>query len=71
MTLDSVVEARIHPSIGVARIGNSDQFFLGPEVPTTPTLRRVAIAMPPDGSSARQRVFGSMGMTLPETWLLN
>jgi hypothetical protein len=33
MSLDSVVEARIHPAIGVARIGNSDEFFVGPEVP--------------------------------------
>ena len=33
MNLDSVVEARIHPAIGVARIGNSDEFFIGPEVP--------------------------------------
>jgi hypothetical protein len=33
MNLDSVVEARIHPAIGVARVGNSDEFFIGPEVP--------------------------------------
>ena len=33
MNLDSVVEARIHPSIGIARVGNSDEFFVGPEVP--------------------------------------
>jgi hypothetical protein len=33
MKLDSVVEARIHPGIGVARVGNSDDFFIGPEVP--------------------------------------
>ena len=33
MNMDSIVEARIHPAIGIARIGNSDQFFLGPEVP--------------------------------------
>ncbi|HEY6349473.1 MAG TPA: LodA/GoxA family CTQ-dependent oxidase [Candidatus Angelobacter sp.] len=33
MKLDSVVEARIHPAIGIARIGNSDDFFIGPEMP--------------------------------------
>jgi L-Lysine epsilon oxidase N-terminal/L-lysine epsilon oxidase C-terminal domain len=33
MSLDLVVEARIHPAIGIARIGNSDEFFIGPEVP--------------------------------------
>src|SRR5580700_2769948 len=27
---------RIHPSIGVARIGNSEQFFIGPESPGVP-----------------------------------
>ena len=32
MSLDLVVEARIHPAIGIARIGNSDEFFIGPEV---------------------------------------
>jgi L-Lysine epsilon oxidase N-terminal/L-lysine epsilon oxidase C-terminal domain len=33
MSLDSVAEARIHPAIGVARIGNSEEYFIGPEVP--------------------------------------
>jgi hypothetical protein len=33
MNLNLVVEARIHPAIGVARVGNSDEFFIGPEVP--------------------------------------
>lgn len=33
MSLDSIVEARIHPAIGIARVGNSDEFFIGPEVP--------------------------------------
>ena len=27
---------RIHPSIGVARVGNSDQFYVGPENPGIP-----------------------------------
>src|SRR3954471_3013083 len=33
MNLDSIVEARIHPAIGIARIGNSDEYFIGPQVP--------------------------------------
>lgn len=33
MNLDLVIEARIHPAIGIARIGNSDEYFIGPEVP--------------------------------------
>lgn len=33
MSMESVVEARIHPAIGIARIGNSEEFFIGPELP--------------------------------------
>jgi hypothetical protein len=36
MSLTSIVEARIHPAIGVARVGNApgkNDFFIGPEVP--------------------------------------
>jgi hypothetical protein len=34
MSLDNVVSCRIHPAIGVARVGNSkSEYFLGPEVP--------------------------------------
>ncbi|HEY3841601.1 MAG TPA: LodA/GoxA family CTQ-dependent oxidase, partial [Bryobacteraceae bacterium] len=33
MNSDIIVEARIHPAIGIARIGNSEEFFVGPEVP--------------------------------------
>lgn len=33
MNLNTIVEARIHPAIGIARIGNSDEFWIGPEVP--------------------------------------
>jgi hypothetical protein len=39
MDLNSIVEARIHPAIGVARVGNAepgengDDYFVGPEVP--------------------------------------
>jgi hypothetical protein len=61
MTLDSVVEARIHPAIGIARIGNSEEFFIGPEIPH-------ATAPPPGGyrdvkgglkrQAARFRVYG-------------
>ena len=34
---------KIHPSIGIARVGSSNEFFIGPEVPDAP-------AAPPDGS---------------------
>lgn len=33
MDRKSIVQARIHPAIGIARIGNSDEYFIGPEVP--------------------------------------
>src|SRR5215469_5087152 len=34
MNTDSIVAARIHPAIGIARVGNSpDGYFLAPEVP--------------------------------------
>jgi len=31
--LTSIVRCAIHPAIGVARVGNSDKWFIGPEVP--------------------------------------
>jgi hypothetical protein len=61
VALDTVVRARIHPAIGIARIGNSDEWFIGPELPySTP---------PPEGGyrdasgrlkrqAARFRIFG-------------
>ncbi|MDQ2774928.1 MAG: LodA/GoxA family CTQ-dependent oxidase [Acidobacteriota bacterium] len=33
MNLEAIVGARVHPAIGIARIGNSNEFFIGPEVP--------------------------------------
>ena len=43
------VKYRIHPAIGIARVGDSpDDFFIGPEAPgVPPTLSK------PDGSSSR------------------
>src|SRR3989442_8684597 len=33
-TMDTIVRAAIHPSIGIARVGDSsDAFFIGPELP--------------------------------------
>ena len=29
----SIVQCRIHPAIGIARVGGSDEFLIGPEVP--------------------------------------
>ena len=35
-TLEQIVEVRIHPAVGIARVGNSaDSFYFGPEVPGT------------------------------------
>jgi hypothetical protein len=37
MNLDDVVRCEIHPTIGIARLGNSpDSFFIGPEAPGIP-----------------------------------
>ncbi len=33
MNLSEIVEARVHPAIGIARIGNSEEYFIGPETP--------------------------------------
>ena len=41
MTLDTIVRAAIHPAIGIARVGNSqelDGYFVGPEVSDQPAL---------------------------------
>jgi L-Lysine epsilon oxidase N-terminal len=60
--LNAIVEAHIHPAIGIARVGNSPEgFFVGPEIPV-PTG-------PPDGGyrdaqgklkrqAARFRIYG-------------
>jgi hypothetical protein len=71
MKLDDVVEARIHPAIGIARVGNSREWFIGPEIPFP--------VAPPQGGyrdaegrlkrqSARFRVYGydSKGQVLGE-----
>lgn len=63
--LSKVVRCRIHPGIGIARVGNSpDAFFIGPEMPVDP--QRVQA---PDGAykdkqgrvkrqAARYRIYG-------------
>jgi L-Lysine epsilon oxidase N-terminal/L-lysine epsilon oxidase C-terminal domain len=67
MDLDSIVMARIHPAIGIARVGNAepgdngDDYFIGPEVPN-------AISAPDGGyrdaqgrlkrQAARFRIYG-------------
>jgi L-Lysine epsilon oxidase N-terminal/L-lysine epsilon oxidase C-terminal domain len=61
VNLESIVAACIHPAIGVARVGNSDEYFVGPEIPYS--------AAPPAGGyrdaegrlkrqAARFRVYG-------------
>ncbi|MGI9053778.1 MAG: LodA/GoxA family CTQ-dependent oxidase [Ilumatobacteraceae bacterium] len=60
--LDRIVRVAIHPSVGIARVGNSaDSFYFGPELPGT-------LPMAPDGfkdasgaiarQAARFRVYG-------------
>lgn len=36
-TGEEIVRVAIHPGIGVARVGNSDEFFIGPEVVSPPS----------------------------------
>ncbi|WP_028815227.1 LodA/GoxA family CTQ-dependent oxidase [Streptomyces flavidovirens] len=36
MTIKDVHSVEIHPRIGIARVGNSDAFFVGPEIPGVP-----------------------------------
>ncbi len=61
MNLDSIVEARIHPAIGIARIGNSEEYFIGPEVPR-PTAPPEGGYRDPAGRLKRQaalfRIYG-------------
>lgn len=60
--MDTIIQCRIHPAIGIARLGNSpDEFFVGPELP-------YATPAPPGGykdpagrlkrQAARFRLFG-------------
>src|SRR5262245_56132892 len=60
-----VVRCRIHPGVGVARVGNSpDEYFIGPEAPRDPN----AVTGPPGGfkdaegrvkrQAARFRIYG-------------
>jgi hypothetical protein len=61
MDLESIVTAKIHPGIGIARVGNSEEYFVGPEIPYA--------TAPPEGGyrdaagrlkrqAARFRVYG-------------
>ncbi|NLU67006.1 LodA/GoxA family CTQ-dependent oxidase [Streptomyces sp. HNM0574] len=36
---DEIAYAKIHPAIGIARVGNSEEFFYGPEVPDAPAAQ--------------------------------
>jgi hypothetical protein len=44
MTENSVAFCRIHPAIGIARVGGSEQYLIGPEVPDQ-------VRVPPDGTA--------------------
>lgn len=57
----TVVRAEIHPAIGIARMGNSEEYFVGPEV-TRPEPRPAAFYRDGAGALRRQaarfRVYG-------------
>jgi L-Lysine epsilon oxidase N-terminal/L-lysine epsilon oxidase C-terminal domain len=59
--LDTIVEARIHPGIGIARVGDSDEYFIGPEAPC-PTAPPEGGYRDPQGrlkrQAARFRIYG-------------
>lgn len=82
--LNSIVEARIHPAIGIARVGNSDEFFIGPELsgPTAPPpggykdskgrLKRQAAQFRVYGYDANGRVVRELTSALAEiTWTVH
>lgn len=56
-----IVRAAIHPSIGIARVGNSEDFFIGPEV-VTPQPQEAGFYKDKQGALKRQaakfRVYG-------------
>jgi len=59
---DCIVQAIIHPAIGVARVGSSDEFFIGPEVadpePAVPGFYRDK-QMKLKRQAARFRIYGA------------
>jgi len=63
-TMDTIVRAAIHPSIGIARVGDSsDAFFIGPDFPTQPRLLKVDTRTLADFSSVRRQGSGSSATT--------
>ena len=59
MNTDTIVTARIHPAIGIARVGNSkSEYFIGPEVPF-PT------GPPPGGYRDARRTPQAAGRAFP------
>jgi len=54
MNVSSIAKVRIHPAIGVARVGNSeDEYFIGPELPY-PTPQQLGFYKDPQGKLKRQ-----------------
>ena len=62
MNVSSIAKVRIHPAIGVARVGNSDEWFIGPEV-TEPTPKETGFYRDKQGRKRgiryRRRVRGT------------
>jgi hypothetical protein len=54
MDVSSIAKVRIHPAIGIARVGNSeDEYFIGPELPY-PTPQQLGFYKDPAGKLKRQ-----------------
>lgn len=71
MDLNAVAEIRIHPAIGIARVGNSEKYFLGPETPgeTPPPIggyKDRAGRVKKQAARFRLFAFDQLGMLLDE-----
>src|ERR1700716_4808 len=54
MNVSSIAAVRIHPALGIARVGNSeDEYFIGPELPY-PTTQQLGFYKDPHGKLKRQ-----------------
>ena len=62
---DAIVRYAVHPTIGIARVGNSKhEFYLAPELPGEIPVRPAASRTQPARSSDRRPVFACMATTL-------
>jgi hypothetical protein len=52
-----VDHVQVYPTIGIARVGNSNSFFVGPEVPGHPAVPKVYTSLDVDVSESKEQVF--------------